>query len=172
MSRKKYETDEERLEAKRAAWRRWASRNDRTEYLKQYDQNRPNRVERNEQMKARRAANPEKYSKIQRESYERTKNNDRPSNKKEYKLWWNARKRATSKGLPFDLERSDVVIPAECPCCKTAMYRPSLDQINPNQGYTKKNVAVICLECNVIKSFGTAKRHRQIADWMDEQMID
>ncbi len=145
---------------------------DRKEYFKKYNKSRPkvrrpNHEERVAKFREKRQANPDFWRKYSNEAYHRNKNNERPSNKIEYKLWWNARKRATRKNLPFDIEKEDIIIADNCPCCGDPMTRPSLDQVNPGAGYTKNNIAIICYDCNVIKSYGTSKRHRQIADFMD-----
>jgi hypothetical protein len=148
------------------------TREERLAYFREYNKNRPktrrpNHEERIAINREKRQANPEYWRKVSNDAYHRNKDKNMPCYSKENKIWWAARKRATAKELPFDLERSDVVITDTCPCCGDPMVRPSLDQVRPAEGYTKNNVAVICFDCNVIKSYGTAERHRRIADWMD-----
>lgn len=148
---------------------------DRREYFKQYNKTRPktrrpNHEERVAAFKEKRKENPEYWRQYSNERYHANKNNDRPSNTKTYKMWWAARKRATSRGLAFDIERSDVVIPEICPICEEPMERPSLDRVDSSKGYLKSNIAVICTSCNTVKSFGTAELHRKIADWMDKKL--
>lgn len=169
---KKYFTEEERAEAKRAAWRKWKEKTDRSNYMREYDAARPNKQERVAAFKTKRHENPEFWREYSNANYHKNNNNERPSNTREYKMWWAARKRANAKDIPFDIERSDVIIPEVCPCCQEQMVRPSLDKVKPELGYVKGNVAVICCDCNVIKSFGTSQRHRQIADWMDNFSLD
>jgi len=159
---------EEQKEKRREAHRKWAAKVSRKSYYKAYDEARSNKAERAEKFREFRHKNPEYWRKYSNEAYHRNKNNERPSTTKEYRLWWNARKRATAKGLEFSLERSDVIIPDICPCCETAMERPSMDRLIPDKGYTKENSLVICYRCNVIKSFGSAEDHRMIADFIDK----
>lgn len=159
---------EEQKEKRRIAYRKWAAKNSRKEYYKEYDKNRTNKKERAEKFNEFRHQNPEYWRQYSNEAYHRNKNNDRPSNKKEYKLWWSAKKRATAKNIPFDIEREDIEITETCPCCNSVMERPSLDRINPSQGYTKGNIKVICVPCNTIKSYGDADYHRMIADYIDK----
>ncbi len=140
----------------------------RKEKMADYDRNRPDRKERVAKFKEKRQANPEFWREYSNMNYHKNKNNDRPCNTKEYKMWWAAKKRANAKDIPFDIERSDVIITDDCPCCLQPMIRPSLDKVKPDKGYTKGNVVVICYDCNVIKSFGDADRHRQIADFIDK----
>ena len=75
---------------------------------------------------------------------------------------------AKLKGLPFDLEESDIVVPTHCPilgielklgtagtgACRDAA--PSLDRIIPEKGYVKGNVVVVSFRANRIKSNATA----------------
>ena len=88
-------------------------------------------------------------------------------------MWWSARKRATSRNLPFNLERTDIVIPDTCPVFGVTLEvghqlnGPSLDRITPELGYVKGNCRVISRAANTIKSFGTAEQHRLIADYID-----
>jgi len=165
----KYATEEERKEASRAAHRRWRERNDRLDYYKEYYNNLT--IEQKETIRERnrkaREADPDKARKASRDSYHRNKHNKTRSRTKESVLYSNAKKRSKLKNLPFDLDVEDIKIPSVCPCCKSEMVQPSVDQIKPAQGYLKSNIAIICYECNIIKSFGTAERHRQIAEWMD-----
>lgn len=75
----------------------------------------------------------------------------------EQSLLSNAKQRATSKGLEFDITVSDIVIPEICPYLKRpfvrgTMYAPSLDRINPKRGYVKGNIEVISRKANVMKN--------------------
>lgn len=71
------------------------------------------------------------------------------------------KKRARDKGLEFNLDASDLIIPAVCPIFGTPLAfstdkfdpnQPSMDRINPKKGYVKGNVCVISLRANKIKS--------------------
>lgn len=73
-----------------------------------------------------------------------------------------ARGRAKKAGLEFRLLPTDLIIPANCPCCgrdlrpvvgkKTAgPSSPSLDRHDNNKGYTPENTVVICWRCNSVK---------------------
>ena len=76
-----------------------------------------------------------------------------------------AKKRASSRGLPFDLVPSDVVIPERCPVLgiplvvnsgKCGPDSPTLDRVIPAFGYVKGNVAVISHRANTVKSDASA----------------
>lgn len=92
-------------------------------------------------------------------------------------MWWNARKRATKQNIPFNIDRSDVVVTELCPIFKTKLETkhplngPSLDRVVPELGYVKGNVVVISRAANTIKSFGTAQEHRLIAEFMENHII-
>ena len=165
----KYNTEEERIAARRESSRKWRDKADRSEYYRNYQANMSaeKRQAKAERQRIKRKEDPERFAKYSRESYHRNKNNKTVSRNKEYGMFYAARKRANAKGLDFSISIEDVVIKDSCPCCSQPMVRPSLDKIKPSLGYVKGNVEVICFDCNVIKSYGTAERHRQIANYID-----
>ena len=77
----------------------------------------------------------------------------------EWAVWHRAKKRAARLGLVFDLPLSAVVIPASCPALGTPLVvgggrspqSPSLDRIDPTQGYITGNCRVISDHANRIK---------------------
>lgn len=86
-----------------------------------------------------------------------------------------ARARAKSKGLEFNLEESDIIIPEKCPIlgiplevaegsCKDAS--PSLDRYDSNMGYIKGNVEVISFRANTIKNAATQEELKKVYEWM------
>jgi len=75
-----------------------------------------------------------------------------------------ARARAKKKGLPFNIELDDVVIPDICPLLDIPLVldnelfadnSPSLDRLIPSLGYVKGNVKVISVRANTIKNNAT-----------------
>lgn len=75
-----------------------------------------------------------------------------------------ARARAKKKGIEFNIELEDIIIPEFCPYlgvkfsmerCRTPANRPSLDRIDPTKGYIKGNVRVISQRANTMKSNAT-----------------
>lgn len=71
-----------------------------------------------------------------------------------------AKKRAKAKGLEFNIEASDMVIPEYCPITLLKLVvnsgtmkpnSPTLDRINNDKGYIKGNVAVISNRANAMK---------------------
>lgn len=73
-------------------------------------------------------------------------------------LYTAAKNRAKKKGIPFNIELSDVSIPEKCPVLNVPLsyghsdFGPSLDRIVPSLGYTKGNVIVISRKANRIKN--------------------
>lgn len=75
-------------------------------------------------------------------------------------MWLSAKDRARKKGIPFNIEVSDIVIPDVCPILCVPLVRgvrghphaPSLDRITNKLGYVKGNVAVISTAANSMKS--------------------
>jgi len=87
-------------------------------------------------------------------------------------LYYNARRRAKAKGLPFDLSREDIEIPAVCPLLGIPLASsegapgpnsPSLDRKIPHLGYVKGNVWVISHRANSMKLDATIEEIELLA---------
>lgn len=92
----------------------------------------------------------------------------------EYAMFYDARKRALSRGLPFSIKPDDIVIPGACPILGIPLLadgprdsRPSLDRVIPEQGYTPDNVRVVSFRANRIKSDATAEELRRILAYVE-----
>lgn len=81
-------------------------------------------------------------------------------------LWTKAKKRAKKRGLEFNIEVSDVVIPEFCPVLglkleqgkgKMQASSPTLDRIDSSKGYIKGNVRVISYRANMLKNNATVE---------------
>ena len=111
----------------------------------------------------------------------------RNSNREKY-LWTNAKRRAEAKGLDFDIEISDIIIPDFCPVLGGALkgssgeytredynpYKlaaPSLDRIDSSKGYVKENVVVISTRANALKSDATLEELKMLVSWFEKQNI-
>lgn len=86
-----------------------------------------------------------------------------------------AKARAKRHGVPFSLERSDIIIPDVCPILGLPLKSnkgggvftpnsPTLDRICPKKGYVPGNVRVISFRANLLKSDATADEVRLILD--------
>jgi len=84
----------------------------------------------------------------------------------EYYLWKAAKRRAKAKGLDFDIEVSDIIIPQLCPLLNIPIIHevgkghrnpnsPSLDRIKNHLGYVKGNILVVSWRANFLKSDST-----------------
>lgn len=101
---------------------------------------------------ARQAANTPNYGTLQQVAY--------ADNNPERCIWRRARSTANRKGLDFDLDLSDIVIPALCPILKVPLvrrgrYAPSIDRIRSTRGYVKGNVVIISRLANTMKAHAT-----------------
>jgi hypothetical protein len=125
------------------------------------------------------AANPEKYAAANADSTRqwRARNPERAreillkSKERHYArvLFRSVRSKAQAKGIPFDIDPEDVVIPPTCPVLGISLTQeftedghrprqdgtPSIDRIIPSKGYTKGNIAVISMRANRLKSDAT-----------------
>jgi hypothetical protein len=88
------------------------------------------------------------------------------------------RQRCRRDDIPYNLEKSDIVIPAHCPVLGIPLIHgskpfhdnsPSIDRIIPALGYVKGNVAVISFRANKIKQDATWQEIRAVADWLEKQ---
>jgi hypothetical protein len=78
-----------------------------------------------------------------------------------------AKFRAKRDGIPFDIEKSDIVIPSHCPIFGIPLVfkegkgpsdnSPTLDRVHPNKGYVKDNVRVISHRANHKKQNNTVE---------------
>lgn len=98
-------------------------------------------------------------------------------NHQEKVLHGQARYRAKRKGIAFDLEVSDVVIPKLCPVLKIPLVRnsskggprassPSLDRIDNDKGYIKGNVQIISHKANTMKHCANNNELILFANWI------
>lgn len=77
----------------------------------------------------------------------------------EWRMWYQASKRAAERGLPFTIQLEDIKIPDICPLLGIKLVRdfsdrssaPSLDRVIPELGYTKENIRVISMKANTMK---------------------
>lgn len=107
------------------------------------------------EQKQRRLLNPEQT---------RLDKRDWRHNNPERILLSGAKTRAKQKGLDFNLELSDIIIPNFCPVLgisiiiggdKLSNNSPTLDRIDSTKGYVKGNIEVISWRANFLKSNAT-----------------
>jgi hypothetical protein len=86
-------------------------------------------------------------------------------------LLYEIKYRAKATGLDFNLDLSDIPIPDICPVLGIALHMgkgkhhsgsPTVDRIDPQQGYVKGNVWVISHRANQIKSDATLQELQRI----------
>lgn len=93
-------------------------------------------------------------------------------------MWTAAKHRAKAKGLDFDIDISDIIIPKLCPILGIPLQinvgtfgprysSPTLDRIDNTRGYVKGNVAVISHKANACKSDLTKEQIRSLARYID-----
>lgn len=87
-------------------------------------------------------------------------------------LFRSAKARAKRKGLAFTLRQADIVVPLACPVLGILLQRgtrqnrgsaPSLDRINPREGYVPGNVVVVSWRANNLKRDALPSELRKVA---------
>ena len=90
-----------------------------------------------------------------------------------------ARNSAKRKGLDFNIDLSDVLIPTHCPALGIALdcaapshawNLPSLDRVDPDKGYVKGNVWVISWRANRIKQNSTLAELRMLVQALEARI--
>lgn len=115
------------------------------------------------------------WAKENRERHNQNAKKVRRANR-ERRMLMSARQRAKDKGLPFDIEISDIKIPEVCPVFGVPMvvgtpYAPSLDRIDPSLGYTKQNIQVISRKANLMKQDATSEELQSFAEWVKTFLV-
>lgn len=88
-------------------------------------------------------------------------------------IFLRTRRRAEDRGIPFDLDLSDMIIPSVCPVlgivivCSGGRPRPdspSVDRMIPSLGYVRGNVRIISNRANTLKSDSTVEEMTMILE--------
>lgn len=99
-----------------------------------------------------------------RSKYLKSKRNEFLRNYKKQMLH-RTRARAELKGLEFNIDEDDIVIPEICPILEVPIivgtkgeyeYSPSIDRIDNSKGYIKGNVQIISKKANSMKNSATS----------------
>lgn len=108
------------------------------------------------QRKERRLKDLEKYRARGRENAKKTRHKD-----PQWRMWRSIRTHANRQGIPFNIDREDLVLPEFCPVLGIRLNyfntgtpkndSPSVDKVIPRLGYVKGNVNVISYRANVLK---------------------
>lgn len=95
----------------------------------------------------------------------------------ENRLLSSAKTRAKKRGLEFNLELEDIIIPEHCPVLGLKLEQggfnspnsPSLDRVDNSKGYVKGNVRVISHRANSIKRDATLEELQAICEYMKNE---
>jgi hypothetical protein len=89
------------------------------------------------------------------------------------------KKRAKKRGIIFEIEVSDIIIPKVCPILGIELSfgigrvhdaSPSLDRIVPDEGYVKGNCFIISAKANRMKQENTLETLEKIVSYIKERM--
>ena len=113
--------------------------------------------------------------------YMKDKSREQRLKRKEANMLHQSKARAKKRGLEFNLDVSDIIIPEVCPLLDIPLYMaegvisdnsPSLDRIDSSKGYIKGNVWVISARANAIKSNATSDEILQIGYRLRDRVYD
>jgi len=96
-------------------------------------------------------------------------------------LWSNAKARSAKKGLIFNLDLDDIVIPKTCPLLGIPLFpgdketgpirnSPTLDRIYPDRGYVKGNVWVISYKANSMKNDASPEEIKRLSENLERKI--
>lgn len=94
-------------------------------------------------------------------------------------MFSSARYRSRRKGIPFNIELEDIVVPDRCPVLHIFLDRtpgspadstPHLDKIVPDRGYVRGNVQVISGRANRLKSDGKLHELKAIVSYLENSI--
>lgn len=94
-----------------------------------------------------------------------------------------AKERSKRKGLPFNIDISDIIIPNYCPVLGIKLevcfdkkggkaHSPSLDRIDPALGYVKGNILVMSRRANLIKTDASLAEIEKVATFLRSLLED
>lgn len=107
----------------------------------------------------------ENFTQEQKEATAQKKREQLIKNYVHHKLM-QCKKRAEKRGIEFNLEESDIIIPDKCPILEVPLiigtkgdyaYSPSIDRIDNSKGYIKENVQIISNKANSMKNSASPK---------------
>jgi hypothetical protein len=96
---------------------------------------------------------------------------------REKNLFQLARHRAKLKGIEFNIEISDIVIPEICPILGLPLKKiidgnrdlsPSIDRIDNSKGYIKGNIQIISFKANTMKHNANETDLINFSKWVRE----
>lgn len=88
-----------------------------------------------------------------------------------------AKMRAKRDGLPFDLEKEDIVIPDVCPILGIPLFvgdrnshdnAPTVDKIVPKLGYVVGNIQIVSYRANRIRNDATLEELKNIVAYLEQ----
>lgn len=124
----------------------------------------------NEKSVRYRAADPVRYSKIQRQQYLRDPRCFMLSR---------ARTRSLKHNVPFNITKEDIVIPTFCPVLGIPLQigtgdktdnSPSLDRIVPSKGYVIGNIEVMSDKANRIKTNASLEEIEKVVIYLRKRL--
>lgn len=97
----------------------------------------------------------------------------------EYALYSGCKARAKKDNLSFDLDLTDILIPATCPVLGIPISRgnkfhtqasPSIDRFDNTKGYTKENIRIISRRANCLKNDATVEEMKKVLNYMKGEL--
>lgn len=110
-----------------------------------------------------------------RRSHRKNRSSSRETYQKnpEKRILDGVRSRANIKGIEFNLEISDIIIPEKCPVLgiplipfSSSSNSPTIDRFYPEKGYVKGNIFIISRKANTMKLNASIEEVEMLLNWM------
>jgi len=98
----------------------------------------------------------------------------------EHKMWRKCKGHAKERGIFFDINFEDIIIPEYCPIFTDLKLEinkghprpnsPSIDRFDSSKGYTKDNISVISYRANAIKNDASLEELKALVSWLEIEL--
>ena len=125
---------------------------------------------------------PNGYNTVCKDCRKITSKNNYRNKSLEYNIVARAKARAAKRGIPFNIDESDIIVPDVCPVLGIPLKggkigggpnSPSIDRTDSDKGYVKGNVTIMSNRANTLKNNGTIEEFEMLLKYLKEcEVVD